>query len=652
MVSAAIPQLRWKLEPYPDEGIRSFLRRSAFENRIGSIQTILKKAKILVARDFMEDRLPDELIANLAHTLGVGEPVLRSMLYCRVRGFQDLIRFQGRVFPFKYLIPSGRRVSPSSLAKAPYDRELWEIHALPFCPDSMELLISRCIICGNQLLWKSSLPIECCQTCHADIRTFDATKIDEQDQALAATAANLLASDRATQGTAIAKLPDELQHLSGLEIFELGIQLGKLFGPKRVVTRHGNERMARRKLAAAVQASEILIEKFLLGFKLVAEWPESIDELTAGKPEQECNVVACNMAARLRKLASSPAMTDRLRVALKLRLPPLRDHQQRRVYTTAQKNQSRFNAEYAAQRTSKGLLTYPEAAEFIGVGTKALRYAVQVGLMSTSVEGIRGRVFKKADLETLRERLIDRMPEQQSRRQFGLSSLACQQLVAAGRVDGLRDTIAGLMDSGPYVRKHDLYDLSLKIHALAGSAIPTGNLVSLHEALRSVGARDKPWVPLIDAILSGDIPVHPAVDYTLNLEGLRIPRRMIPTVQGLRFSFDLFPDFERSTCLSGPEWAEYLNIGKPAKEVIIEQKLLPVHTDTNRYLCSLPAVEAFSREFISLWEMRSVLGVWSLQLPKMKQVFCDRGLKPAHDLLFWNRQEFNERVLSQFLPLR
>ncbi len=229
MATTILRRVRWVPEVHPDEGIRSYLRRSAYENRLTSIDMLLGSAGIKADRKLLHDHLSDRELDDLSQILRLDLRTMHSILHRRSQRFPDVLEFQGCQFKECYLVPLRRRVSPASLARECYDWAIWEVHALPYCPESFELLISRCKSCGSQLFWRSSLPIELCQVCQADIREFKARSVPPRHRELATKAVELLARTKVEQQEAVLRFPPDLHHLTAIDIFELGIELGRVF---------------------------------------------------------------------------------------------------------------------------------------------------------------------------------------------------------------------------------------------------------------------------------------------------------------------------------------------------------------------------------------------------------------------------------------
>jgi hypothetical protein len=515
----------------------------------------------------------------------------------------------------------------------------------------MELLLSRCSECGSQLRWRSALPIELCQTCHIDLRRCSAPKVRDRDVEVLRVAAQLLSTDAKVQREAISTISIDLRHFSAFEIFELGWNLGRQFGPKRAVISRNNSRASRTELRNAKQASEFAIEKLALGFHLLTGWPKSIENLVSLYSDDGCTLVSCQMATRLRSLASSPRLASEMRSILGLKLNPTPSARRgEKTGPTAVSRKPKFNEEYAAQRDARGLLTHREATKFLGIKSATLTTSRRTAILPEQLPGIRGNLFRKSELEPLRQRLSDRIPESHVRRQFGLSSLACQQLVAAGQLDGLRDTPAALMDEAPFVRRGQVYDLLAQLHRLTGNAVPSSNLVSLGDVLWSIGGRDKPWVPLINALLKEKIPVYPGIAIARHIEAMRVPRSTMARIRLWSFDFAHYPNFKRASHLRGPEWGEYLNIGKAAKEFLVEAQLLPIDTSSYRHLCPLGALETFAERYISIWEARAALGMFETPLPAMREFLAEFGIGFALGSWFLKRDQFSGHFANRYFP--
>ncbi len=341
-------------------------------------------------------------------------------------------------------------------------------------------------------------------------------------------------------------------------------------------------------------------------------------------------------------------MTDDLRLLLRLRLPDQRERPAAPARLLPPKPS--FNAEYQTQRRAKKLLPFKEAARYLDVGRKMITYADKARLLPPTVPGVRGRVFRQSDLEPLKERLSDRITVSSVRNKYGLSTQAYLQMVAAGHFDGLDDTPAVLYPSAPFVRRTNVYEFIAGLHRRCGAVVPANDLIPVREIFMALGARDKPWMPFFEGVISGEISVYPPLDPTIHLEHLRIRRKVTAEVRAMHFDFGDFPNYERPRIMSGPEWAEYLNIGKLAKCEIVENRFLPVETHSRQHYCSLAAVQRFAAKYISLWEIRALMGGEGMPSQQLRGTLAQHKISPALGAWFWLRSEIEAALNERRLP--
>jgi hypothetical protein len=610
-----------QLQPFEDESFQGYLRRCLAANGIPGFSWISKLLGLNCVQKFHPPSMGDEVIANLSIFLGLKRGFIRDLM--------------GRSYgPHGY---GKRRVSPKSLRLAPYDRLIWNEGPLPYCPYSLEMLIERCPHCNIDLRWKSTLPIVLCQNCLEDLRKHNAALVPETQRKLAIVVANLLSFKQHERACAVQSFPHDFSPFPARLLFDAGLQLGR-------ITRHGFHRNSLvRQWQSTLRSSYDLtygISDFLAGFELLMSWPHGLQQLFKQARQQRTIREYCTMMANLRAFASEGHCPQNFADLILAQLPALVDDQRRSF--SEYSNDCKFDREYEAFRPLAGLFTHREAADHLGVKMQFLADAKRLGYLPDCVPGVRGTLFRKADLDLLTVQLSERVPIRQAKRAFGMSSLALEQLLAVGLLSRLDNTIIGLMNDGPFVLKGELNSLVGRICEMAGKAVPKSDLVAVGGVMRSIGARDKPWATFIGHVLAQDIPIYPGIQPTIALDSFRVRKADVPAIRNMTFSFETFPNFERSRALSGPEWAEYLNVGKVAKEVIVKDMLLPVDIASLRYVCPLDAVVALANRVISIWEIRARLSASALPLPLIRDVLNKYGLQSNLNAWLWCRKDISE----------
>ena len=646
-----IRRLRWPLHPYDDESLRGFVGRSASHNRVRA-SSILGEARIGDHYKFIRGDLTTDQQRILSEVLSITVNQTSEMLYRRTAGRSSMITFQARAFGIARQLKTGRRISPASLEVRPYDRAIWEVKDLPFCPASMDILTSRCSKCERDLRWNSRTDIVFCDFCGQDLRQIAVAKVPEIDHHLARISSALISHKSADQEWAVSHLSMRLRHLVPYELFQLGILLGERLSSSRTYSTASKRKWSRRRIDTVSRPDAISLDVYLFGFETLFNWPTGIDELICSESASGLDAMGCSTAARLRQLVSYPSMTNELREELLTVLPPIELVPKTTNLSAANKNRSLFNDEYTAQRRARGLLNYKETAERLGIRIPSVRKAILAGLMPPTVEGVRGRLFKASDIDRIQSRIADRIPQQHVRISFGLSTLACEQLDAVEAIDNLRDTICYIMQGGPFARKSEIHDLMLKITSLAKPADNPRSLITILEAMRNISCRDKPWKPLIDAILTYEIPIYRPASEAISFGDFRVPLNSLPLINSFEFNFAEYPKFVRRRAISGPEWEEYLNLEKPAKAAIIRRGLLPIDLSTSRHLCSISAVQEFARNFISIWELRARAELSHITLKRFRSLLRTMMPESVQGEWFWHRETINQDVLPIFWGTR
>ena len=607
-----------RLIPYGDEGFTSYFRRCLAQNAIPKISQVMAHVGMTATLKFSPYAARKDSLAGLSLLLGLNEASILALMH------------RSNVTNAFYK----RRVSPRSLQQEPYDRSVWSIAALPYCPGSLELLIDKCPQCGNTLQWRSSLPIVLCQICMEDLRRHPSSLVPDDDRQLARTVGSLLSYDLQVQTTALRAFPEDLQQLTASQLFDVGLHIGRIVSGG---FHRGTLVRDWLPLLAAARDSPCRLEQFLSGFRILKGWPYQFEQIVLEASEGRAIGDHCTMLANLRSYATeAPQLPTKFRQLILKHLPTLAESRRRPSVDYA--NDCRFDREYDAFRQTRGLLTHKEAATHLGIKMQFLADAERLGYLPKCTLGVRGSLFRKEELDALCTQLGDRVTFAEAKQISGFSSLAVEQLVAARALSKLDDTLLSLMKEGPFVLRSELSQLMGRICDRAGQAVPASNLISIGETMRSIGGRDKPWYPLIKKALAGRISIYPGIAPTLALEAFRVRLADLPAIQAMSFSFNQFPEFQRNCALSGPEWAEYLNIGKPAKEMLVRNTLLPINTSSLRYLCPFEAVRKFAAENISIWEIRAALQAFTTPLPLVRQMLEHSGIQASYPPWFWPRR--------------
>lgn len=213
-----------------------------------------------------------DAVGPLGQLLGIGidEIACRFHTVVRREGYADSINWYGTPLPRKY-ISTDRRISPRSLKKQRYDRAVWSIRALSFCPSSFERLIASCPHCPKKLAWKASNGIHVCPNCGRSLLKGKPGKIPWRLRKLAKLAADLVNPSPILRSKAIKQFPEPFRSWEPGDVFVAIVEMG-LFDSGL-----GEQEYNRAaKLVSAGDFSEFDVGHLVTGVKVLMDWPRSL----------------------------------------------------------------------------------------------------------------------------------------------------------------------------------------------------------------------------------------------------------------------------------------------------------------------------------------------------------------------------------------
>ncbi|MFW2852984.1 hypothetical protein ACM61V_13830 [Sphingomonas sp. TX0543] len=257
-------QLRFPYKPAADESLCGALAAACHDSRVRSIKQVLSNGgvrvfdpgQVQVARPQVLDAVATIMKVNAAQLSSHGyTPMTRNML-----ALADV------VVPRKVIELRRRRVGPLSLMKQPHHRAAWLNRLLPYCPESLELLVDACPSCGP-LQWRYARGIGNCDHCGALIApsgsaSLAAALADDYRQA-----ANLMSHQEDVGAEAIKALPSCIQRFSRTTLLATLLRAGIVFSSQR-------SWFAIHKLIE--QPPTVVAQVICAGARMLRGWPHSI----------------------------------------------------------------------------------------------------------------------------------------------------------------------------------------------------------------------------------------------------------------------------------------------------------------------------------------------------------------------------------------
>lgn len=278
MVDLIGTRLSVPIQPYPVEGLADVLYRAACANGYQATSMLgralgLQKTKRMTPESLARANIEHRAVADL---LGTRRPTDAVGLICpKLDEAGTRILFFGREVRAKGFFVSHRRVAPRSLQLEPYQRAAWSVAGLGFDPETREMLLSRCPICGERPGFDVAIEIEYCSSCHVRGRTVNfgdcqylQERVHVDDEEALSFATNLIDPRVPADDTEIRKVARDLRHFGPGQLFQLIV--GMATNLERISTGEpASERQspAPGSLAAAARA----VLDWPRGFQMFAE---------------------------------------------------------------------------------------------------------------------------------------------------------------------------------------------------------------------------------------------------------------------------------------------------------------------------------------------------------------------------------------------
>ena len=201
------------------------------------------------------------------------------------RRLQHFVDFNGLVLPRGHLELSRRRISPIALIDSAHHRQSWLMTVLPFCPETLELLVDTCPLCGFTLGWVNAVGIGRCENC---LKTIPPSALPSLPEDLAENYrlfAGLLSLRPSERAGSVASMPPRLRQLTPGELARLAMRCGldcvDSGGKRAWQTRAG--RLPPERIAHTVAQGISLLRSWPHG---IAAWAE--DQLARATDENAC----------------------------------------------------------------------------------------------------------------------------------------------------------------------------------------------------------------------------------------------------------------------------------------------------------------------------------------------------------------------------
>lgn len=265
--AATLKRLRLPYFPAYDESVCGAVAAACHAQRLRSIISGLEGGGIRLSRPGSIQIAEPSIINAVARIMHVEPSTLHDLAF-RVGQVRGTVHLGDLLLPRRMLDWNRRRIGPQSLSITPYHRSSWLNLALPYCLESLELLVDRCPTCGP-LGWRHTRGIANCDCCGLAIAPSAEPPLSPHLVEPYRAFGDLLSRHSAAGDRAMALLPASLRTYSRSTVANLAVRAGLVFSD------HGSQRGIGN---LVVGEPAKIAEAMCTGMSFLMNWPTGIRE--------------------------------------------------------------------------------------------------------------------------------------------------------------------------------------------------------------------------------------------------------------------------------------------------------------------------------------------------------------------------------------
>ena len=465
------------VSPMPGESLAGLVARATRRNVLRHTRIILAEVGIITISAGTVGMDVETLEERLAAKLGCfREDILARTTPFASRTSVNEILVGGLAMSRLDLDLQHRWISPATLAQSDVHLAAWNNRLLPFCPVSLERLVSHCTECRKRLRWVSAWGIGTCEHCRTPVRHPDGETLNPELVAGYRAFADIVSDDPTKRSAALSRLPAEIAGLDAPALTRLVFGIGRNCRADQKIDANIG-RLTAGQVAEVVSVGTDLIHDFPLRLRDAVRrkidaigWDEEaplrqllhnlrrLGAQNLNRPEQ----------ARLIRKALPEAFEAKNRALGGLRAPVMlfRDIQRLHPIQTWQMKRILDN--------------------------KALKFSM-IG------SGSRKKVqFDRADAENFVARIHSSAMSSAVERDLGVPRYAVEQLVCIGELRHEIHPAIGILYEGFRVSGHTAYLKDMEAAKKSGE--PDERAIPLARAIRRIGGGEKPWGMVLKAM--------------------------------------------------------------------------------------------------------------------------------------------------------
>jgi hypothetical protein len=612
--------VRRPLPPIDGESLDGFMARVAAHNMVDNALAISSLGGVAYGHRPDLSTHGWEGLPAVAECLQVEIADLQHRSYPLTDPARDLRLFFGTPLERRHLELRTRRFSPTGLRLSSHHRALWQLRLFPFCIESWEYLLDRCLRCHAVQRWYRTNGIDRCDYCVEDLRRAASTLVPIEEREAAGAAVGIIHPDPERRAAIMRSLPRDIQGLGNGGAFSLLVRLVSLVDHSIPLTPPGAKRAWRP------AAPERMTTALAGAWTLLAGWPDAVlslmnDRIQTSKSSltdgnHGMSVKFLKRAAECPNDRTADAI-EAIRVRVDLDGPRRDDIQARTMdLRNVTKSLWRHPSQLAEIRRRGGL----RAVFAIANGCPVARY-------------------DRNEIEQITRAVRERLSFERAGSLLGISYHGIEQLAALGMLPVIEHPYFYLCYGGHQSSLKALQAFEELIGRKAVRAVDEP--ISLRRAANAIGGRLKPWGPIFEALAIGTIPY--ALDERPGLPSQRIlvPQAATEALRNFGFEKARYPEIDFAASMTRRDAGEALNL-YPREYTLLLKDYRSSGGQPERVV-PITEVEKLAANFIGTSEVAVRLG-------------CDarsayhhlRGMGIGSDIPFlWDRSAVEKRLFPR-----
>jgi hypothetical protein len=621
-------RLRFDHEMRDDESIVGAVASATRAHVLGSTTVAFKEAGVGVICRGTVQMASHEDLTRLAYVIRCTPEAMIANAGVRVGSAKaqpnhQSVRFGDLDLPRSHLEMHVRRVSPASLTKADYHRLGWLNLLLPYCPESLEELVSTCSECRATLGWKGAWGLGVCEYCLTPLAPSARPNLPADLVESYRFFADLISPAASLRSEARGGLSERLAGERLATLHRLTLLIGGICrdAPIRTTSRFGVLR-----LPAADQASVVAT-----GAGFLRDWPHGIrrwleqrvEEIRDDRGRYE------DLLGRLRRAVTPGDESGEQIALLNDALPDLTKHHTHRFSGTGR---------YYMRNDVTRLLALP---------TRKLRtFDVWKDLRARALpsKGQRLLQYDADQIDSLAPKFRGCMPLNGCSRFLGVPNYGIEQLCCLGLIELEDNPAVTATRNWVPVRRASLDALRLRLLDARSTVRRPGGVLTLRRASRRLGGGPKPWGALFAALLHETEPLQFWLSgQDAGARSIMVRAEDLVRFQVVEFEKACFPTFPFDAGISQIDAGEMLNTIPCRVQPAAQALGLTFKPDGDASLANLESTLAIARALAFSGEVALHMRVpekavaallRKLQIPSValgwpRAVLIDHGILPS-----------------------